>query len=530
MKLHFYGADKEVTGSCHMIEAGGKKILIDCGLQQGSDEKSNNTLPFRASEIDSVVITHAHIDHSGRLPLLVKEGFSGQIYATGATCRLMNIMLLDSAHIQEQDALWQTRKGQRHGEPPVQPLYTREDARATAELFHPCSYGYPVRVNDNLKITFTDAGHLLGSAFVTAEISERGHAKTVVFSGDIGNKDQPILRNPQPVTHADYVVMETTYGDRSHERLHYKLEDLAHVIGETLRRGGNAVVPAFAVGRMQQLLYHIREIKERKLIPDFPVYVDSPLALEATKIYDGDLQGYADDETLAILARGFHPLRFPNLHLCQSTEESMALNEDKTPKVILSASGMCDAGRVRHHLKHNLWRKESAVIFAGYVANGTLGRILLDGAERVKLFGEEIAVNAQIHNFRGLSAHADQEGLISFATGFAPRPARVILVHGEATSMETFSSILEARGLPTFMPNYRAAFDLLSNSVEHEGVQPVILKKQRREAAQSSPVFGRLLRAGERVMDVIRQSEGGANKDLAKFADQLTALAEKWER
>lgn len=530
MKLHFYGADKEVTGSCHMLEIGEHKILIDCGLQQGSDEKSNNHFPFKATEIDCVVVTHAHIDHSGRVPLLFKEGYRGPVYATGATCRLMNIMLMDSAHIQEQDAQWKARKGLRSGKEPEEPLYTKEDAAQAIEYFEQCPYGERIRLTENVEIEFTDAGHLLGSASVTAYLSEYGVEKTVVFSGDIGNKDQPILRDPQPLYNADYVLMESTYGDRLHQKLHYGLEDLAKVIGDTLARGGNAIIPAFAVGRTQELLYHFREIKERRLIPDFPVYVDSPLALEATKIYDGDLHGYADEETLSILEKGFHPLRFDNLHLCRTTEESIALNEDKTPKVILSASGMCDAGRVRHHLKHNLWRKECSVIFAGFQANGTLGRLLLDGMDRVKLFGEEIQINAQIHNFRGLSAHADQSGLMEWLATFNGRPQRVILVHGEEQSMETLSHLVEGRGLPTYMPNYQAIFDLAANSVEYPGVKPVVLKKQRKEAAPASPVYGRLLRAGERILNVIRKNEGGANKDLAKFADQLTALAEKWER
>lgn len=530
MKLHFYGADKEVTGSCHMLEAGDKKILIDCGLQQGSDEKSHNRFPFRASAIDSVVITHAHIDHSGRLPLLFKEGFRGRVYATGATCRLMNIMLMDSAHIQEQDALWKARKNKRSGKKAEDPLYTRKDVELTLEYLTPCAYGDRIRLTDEVEMELTDAGHLLGSAYVTAYINERGIKKTVVFSGDIGNTDQPILRDPQLLKEADYVVMESTYGDRTHQKLHYRLEDLARVISNTLARGGNAVIPAFAVGRTQEILYQIREMKEQKMAADFPVYVDSPLALEETKIYDGDMRGYADKETLAVLEKGFHPLRFPNLHLCRSTEESIALNEDKMPKVILSASGMCEAGRVRHHLKHNLWRKESSIIFAGFQANGTLGRMLLDGLERVKLFGEEIAVNAQIHNFLGLSAHADQVGLLAWMGVFERKPRRVILVHGEEPSMSTLAGLIEEQGLTTYMPNYSARFDLITNSVVYEGIRPVVLKKQRMEMAQAAPAYGRLLRAGERMLDVIRRNEDGANKDLAKFTDQLIALADKWER
>jgi len=529
MKLYFCGADKEVTGSCHMLEVGGKKVLIDCGLQQGSDEKNNNSFPFSPAEIDSVVITHAHIDHSGRLPLLYKDGFRGKVFATGATARLLDIMLMDSAKIQESDAEWKRRKGKRSGEEPPEPLYTSEDVSEVMKCVEKCEYKDTVKVIDGVEIVFTDAGHLLGSASVTAHVEEKGVKKTIVFSGDIGNKDQPILRDPEYLNEADYIVMESTYGDRMHEKLHYTLEDLAKVIGDTLRRGGNAVIPSFAVGRTQELLYHIREIKERNMLPDFPVYVDSPLALEATRVYDGDLRGYADEETLEVLAKGFNPLKFPNLHLCRTTEESIALNDNPMPKVIISASGMCDAGRVRHHLKHNLWRRECSIIFAGYQANGTLGRMLLDGLEKVKLFGEEIAVRANIYNFRGLSSHADQQGLMDWIGSFGERPKRVILVHGEERAMITLSKLMEEKGLSTYMPNYQASFDVIANSVMEEGIQPRALKERERAVA-GSPSYARLLKAGERMMNIIRRNEGGANKDLAKFADQLLSLAEKWER
>ena len=365
MKLHFFGADKEVTGSCHCVEANGKRILIDCGLQQGQDEKENNALPFAAGMVDYVLVTHAHIDHSGRLPLLVKDGFQGRIYATKMTCRLLQIMLEDSAHIQETEFQWKQRKRKRSGDDLEEPLYTTEDAMKTFDYFVPCSYEEKIELCEGVMVRFIDAGHLLGSSSIELTITENGITKVLVFSGDIGNYHQPIIRDPQYFHYADYVVMESTYGNRLHEETEDLVWDLACIFDETLKRGGNVVIPSFAVGRTQELLYFIREIKERFLVksnPDFPVYVDSPLALEATHIYDGDLTGYADEETVAILNSGFRPIRFDNLYLCRTAEESMALNEDTTPKIIISSSGMCEAGRISHHLKHNLWRPECSVV------------------------------------------------------------------------------------------------------------------------------------------------------------------------
>jgi metallo-beta-lactamase family protein len=533
MKLFFYGAAREVTGSCHMVNIKDKNILIDCGLQQGSDEKSNNMLPFRASDIDAVLVTHAHIDHSGRLPLLVKNGFNGPIYATGATCHLLNIMLLDSAHIQETEAGWKNRKEKRAGLPEEEPLYTMEDAQNTLLLIEPVEYGQEVVLFSDATATFTDAGHLLGSASVTLRLKEAGITRTVVFSGDIGNKDKPIIRDPQYLTEADYVVMESTYGNKTHDRLHYSIDFLADIIDKTLARGGNVVIPAFAVGRTQEILYQIREIKEQglvKQVPEFTVHVDSPLALEATQIYSGDLTGYADEETIALLEEGFHPLRFPGLKLCRTTEESIELNEDPRPKVIISASGMCDAGRVRHHLKHNLWRKESSIVFSGFQANGTLGRILLDGLSEVKLFGETIAVRAEIYNFRGLSSHADKDGLIEWVRAFKTELQRIFVVHGEERIALEFTDELVARKFDAVTPQFKAAYDLLQNTCIDEGVKLRVLKKQAKTLKSASSSYARLLVAGERLLDVIHRNEGGTNKDLAKFADQLIALSEKWDR
>lgn len=534
MKLVFYGADKEVTGSCHCIEANGRKILIDCGLQQGADEDDNHLLPFYADQIDCVIVTHAHTDHSGRLPLLVKNGYEGKMYATGKTCELLSIMLRDSAHIQEMDAVNENRKGRRAGKAPEEPIYTVEDAQNTLERLVPCKYGEVTALFEGVKIRFTDAGHLLGSASVEMWLTENGETKKVVFSGDIGNVNQPIIRDPQYIRQADYVVMESTYGDREHEKADDYLSVLATIFDKTLARGGNVVIPSFAVGRTQELLYFIRKMKEQKLVksnPDFPVFVDSPLAAEATKIYSGDLTGYADEETVKVIRDGFRPISFSNLNVCSSAEESKALNDDPAPKVIISSSGMCEAGRIRHHLKHNLWRPECSVVFVGYQANGTLGRILVDGIDRVKLFGEEIAVKAEIHNFRALSAHADRSGLLRWIQAFDPKPGHVFVVHGEQTVCELFTQTLKQMGYQASAPNFSAAYDLLAGKVLQEGVEPEVRhSNQPAKGRRLSAPFARLLAAGKRLMQVIQQNEGGANKDLAKFADQVISLCDKWER
>ena len=422
MKLTFFGAARAVTGSCHCVECGGKKILVDCGLQQGRDERDNQELDFAAGYIDAVVVTHAHIDHSGRIPLLVKQGFTGNIYCTRLTGQLLSIMLRDSAHIQESDAQWQNQKGKRAGEEPVEPLYTVHDAEEAVKRIVTCEYGTTLQIADGVKVRFVDAGHLLGSASVEMWLTEGDDTRKVVFSGDIGNRDQPIIRDPQYIRDADYVLTESTYGDRLHDmdKDPDYTADLAAIIDETLGNGGNVIIPSFAVGRTQELLYFIREMKEQglvKSVPGFSVVVDSPLAGEATRIFSGDLHGYLDEEAIAAL-KGGALFQFPGLTITESSDESRALNLDPTPKVIISASGMCDAGRIRHHLKHNLWRPECAVVFVGYQAEGSLGRRLLNGVGSVKLFGEEIAVRARIVNFHGLSSHADRDGLLRWIEHF----------------------------------------------------------------------------------------------------------------
>ena len=387
MKLSFYGADQCVTGSCHCLDVNGKRILVDCGLQQGRDEIDNQSLPFAPNTIDIVLITHAHIDHSGRVPMLIKQGFTGRIVTTRLTADLLDIMLMDSAHIQESDAQWKNRKAERSGAPKVEPLYTIEDASRVREFMTICEYNQVIDLCEGVTAEFVDAGHLLGSASIIITATEGGVTKKLVFSGDLGNIKQPIIRDPSKINGADYVVMESTYGDRNHSEIWSYTDELAAIIDETIGRGGNVIIPSFAVGRTQELLYFMREIKDAKLVksnPDFPVYIDSPLAKKATTIFVGDLRGYLDEEALELVQDGTHMFNFTNLRMTETGEESKALNMDKTPKVIISASGMCDAGRIRHHLKHNLWRPESTVVFVGFQGEGTLGRTLLKAPNRSK--------------------------------------------------------------------------------------------------------------------------------------------------
>ncbi|MCI8477378.1 MAG: MBL fold metallo-hydrolase [Oscillospiraceae bacterium] len=532
MRLTFFGAAKAVTGSCHCVECGGRKILVDCGLQQGRDERDNRELDFNPGYVDDVVVTHAHIDHSGRIPLLVKQGFRGNIYCTRLTGQLLSIMLRDSAHIQESDAQWANHKGQRAGREPVEPLYTVADAEEALRHVVTCEYDTTLQLADGVKIRFIDAGHLLGSSCVEMWLTEEGETRKIVFSGDIGNRNQPIIRDPQPIREADYVLTESTYGDRLHD-VNQKTDythELAAIIDETLSQGGNVIIPSFAVGRTQELLYFIREMKEQRLVqhvPDFKVVVDSPLASEATRIFSGDLRGYLDDAAIQALKAG-DLFRFPGLSITESSEESRALNESREPIVIISSSGMCDAGRVRHHLKHNLWRSECAIVFVGYQAEGSLGRRLLDGAPVVKIFGEEISVQAKIIRFKGLSSHADRDGLLHWIDTFSPKPKEVFVVHGSESSAEHYAQTLRERGFSAHSANYEEVYDLRTGQMLSPGV--ILPPKPQSATFSGSPSYRKLEEAGRRLLEVIAHNKGGANKDLGKFTTQINALIEKWER
>ena len=533
MKLSFYGADQCVTGSCHCLEVGGKRILIDCGLQQGRDEIDNASLPFHPGQIDYVLVTHAHIDHSGRIPLLIKQGFQGRILTTRLTADLLDIMLQDSAHIQESDAEYKNRKNQRAGRPMEEPLYTVEDAMRVREFMDTCEYGQQIHICDGVDAVFIDAGHLLGSASIRLTLTEGGETRTIVFSGDIGNVDQPIIRNPQFFTGADYVVMESTYGDRNHTEVWSYTDDLAKIIDETIAKGGNVVIPSFAVGRTQELLYFIRQIKDENLVksvPNFNVYVDSPLSKAATTIFCGDLRGYLDEDALALVKDGTHMFSFPGLHLTETVDESKNLNLDPSPKVIISASGMCDAGRIRHHLKHNLWRPESAVVFVGFQSPGTLGRHLLDGAESVKMFGEEIAVRAKIVNFQGLSSHADRDHLLNWIDQFTPaKPTHVFVVHGDREVAPAFAADVAERGFAAHAPQYTEVYDLLENRIVEQGYLPEPRKKAFEGAPRASSAYKRLAELGDALAALIRRSQGRDNKTLADFAESLRKILEKFK-
>ena len=532
MKLMFLGADHEVTGSCHYIEACGKSILLDCGMEQGKDVYENQPIPVAPGEIDWVLATHAHIDHTGMLPLLVRNGFRGNIYATNPTVELCGIMLRDSAHIQEFEAQWRNRKNKRAGKAPFEPLYTTEDAMAVMEHFVPCDYMKEIEVCEGVKIRFTDVGHLLGSSSIEIWLTENGVSKKIVFSGDIGNINQPIIHDPRYTTEADFVIMESTYGDRYHTAPPDYVAELAGQIQQTFDRGGNLVIPSFAVGRTQEMLYFIRKIKADGLVSnhaDFPVYVDSPLAVEATGIFKQNERTCFDEEAMELVRQGINPITFPGLRLAITSDESKAINFDETPKVIISASGMCDAGRVRHHLKHNLWRPECTILFVGYQSIGTPGRALIDGVKEMRLFGETVDVNAQIRVLTGISGHADKNGLIDWIEGFETKPKKVFIVHGEDLVTMSFADCLkDEHGIDAFAPYSGTVFNLTTETFE-KITEPVAVKKKTAEASGGqSSAYNRLVAAGQRLMALIGHCKGMANKDLAKFADQINSLCDKW--
>ena len=474
MNITFCGAAKEVTGSNHLVEAAGKKFLVDCGLIQGRvAEEERNAEPFiyDPKEIDFMLLTHAHIDHSGRIPKLIKEGFKGAIYATKPTCELSRIMLADSGHIQEAETEWKNRKRKREGKTLLEPLYTSKEGEESLKHFIPVSYMDIIEIDENIRVRFNDAGHMLGSAIIEVWITENGKTTKIVFSGDLGNNDIKLLQPPSPITTADYVVMESTYGDRLHMKYKgdEKAEKFLDIVSTTLRRGGNVVIPSFAVGRTQEILYELNAIKERKNEPEInakykelmnaTVYVDSPLAITATEIFKRNLELF-DDEAQERIKRGDNPLEFDGLKFTKTVEESVALNENTKPCIIMSASGMCDAGRIKHHLKHNLWNPLNTILFVGYQAPNTLGRRIVEGEKVVKIFGEEIAVNAQIEYIEGYSGHADQEWLMNFIYSFRDKPKKVFLVHGEERAQKVLKEKIEkdievSTIIPEFGDTYR---------------------------------------------------------------------------
>lgn len=458
MRLTFFGAAGMVTGSSYLLEIGEKKFLVDCGMFQGSKAiTALNRRPFlyNPADIDGVFLTHAHIDHSGLIPKLCKSGFNGPIYATKVTAELCSIMLPDSGHIQEFDAEIANRKGQRAGRNPIEPLYTVDEAYACLKQFSPVAYDTKLKLSEEVTIQFRDAGHILGSSMVEVWITENGETVKVLFSGDLGQPDQPIIKDPTKIDYADYVIVESTYGARKHEDHSDPVELLAKYINDSVAKGGNIIIPSFAVGRTQTILYHLHTLLKDGLIPDIPVIIDSPLAISATNIFLKNSQEY-DREAYDMLYKDQdHPLSLPQLTYTKTADESKAINKLGQPAIIISASGMADAGRILHHLKHNLWRPESTVLFVGYQAQGSLGRRLLEGVKKVKLMGEEISVKAKIYNLEGFSAHADQNQLITWLNSFKTKPANIFVVHGEQDMSEPFAQLIQDKfSIPTYIPKY----------------------------------------------------------------------------
>ena len=532
MKLTFIGGTHEVTGSCFYLEACGKHILIDCGLEQGLDVYENQEIPVPISEIDTVILTHAHMDHSGKLPLLYAKGFRGRIHATGATTQLCKIMLQDSAHIQMSEAEWKNRKGKRKGEKPFLPLYTLDDALGAINSFISYEYETTQTLYEGIVFRFIDCGHLLGSASIEMWITENNVTKKIVFSGDIGNLNQPLIHDPKYIEEADYVVMESTYGDRNHgERPDY-IGEIAKIIQSTFDKGGNVVIPSFAVGRTQMLLYFIRKIKEDGLVKghnNFKVYVDSPLANEVTNIFMKNMHGYFDNEAMELVNKGINPISFPGLSASVSTDESKAINFNKECKVIIAASGMCEAGRIRHHLKHNLWREESTILFVGHQSEGTLGRIILDGAPEVKLFGEIIRVKANIHKLSGMSGHADKQGLLRWILEFKKKPEKVFVVHGDKDICEIFKDDLVQLGFKATAPYSGDVYDLMTGERIKEG-EIIEIQSKKNKSQIAASVYSQLVNSGKRLMEVIKNNEHGANNDLRKFTEQINALCDEWDK
>ena len=473
MKITFLGATKMVTGSNFLVEAAGKRFLVDCGMYQGKAElemENYNPFDYNPAEIDFMLLTHAHIDHSGRIPKLYNEGFKGPIYAHKATCDLCGIMLPDSGHIQEMESEWKNKKRIRKGESPLPPLYTAEDAINSQELFVPVKYDEIIQIDENINVRFNDAGHMLGSSIIEIWVKEDGKETKAVFSGDLGNNDIPLLSSPTMIDTADYLVMESTYGSRLHIKNNQKAELFLNIVSETIDNGGTVVIPSFAVGRTQEILYELNKIKENtndaefmrkyKTLMKVPVYVDSPLAISATEIFKQNTELF-DDEIKEEMERGDNPLEFPGLKFTQTADESKALNENSESSIIISASGMCDVGRIKHHLKHNIWNPNSTILFVGYQAPGTLGYSIVNGAKKVTIFGEEFAVNARIEYIEGYSGHADQEWLMNFVYSFISKPTHIFLVHGEEESQEVLrDKILEGTGIGVTIPEYGETYEL----------------------------------------------------------------------
>lgn len=543
MKVTFLGATKTVTGSNFLVEAAGKKFLVDCGMYQGkAEDEWENSAPFAydVHDIDFMLLTHAHIDHSGRIPKLYKEGYRNPIYATKATCELCSIMLPDSGHIQEMEIEWKNRKRVRKGLDPEPPLYTAEEATKCLEVFSPVKYDEIIDISDKIHVRFNDAGHMLGSAIIEIWAEEDGKTTKAVFTGDLGNNDIPLLSSPTMIDDADYLVMESTYGGRLHNRNDDKAEMFLNIVSETLDKGGTVVIPSFAVGRTQEILYELNNLKDIRTDEEFrkkyetlmrvPVYVDSPLAISATQIFKDNMDIF-DEETQEIMRRGDNPLEFPGLQFTRTAEESKELNEKNESSIIISASGMCEVGRIKHHLKHNLWNPNSTILFVGYQAPGTLGRKIVDGAKKVKIFGEEIAVNARIEYIEGYSGHADQEWLLNFVYSFLRKPKTIFLVHGEPEGQVILKQKLQGTTqIPVIIPEYGEEYEL---NEEVQRLGRVRGAKEHEKKYIRLEVLDRIQTLKEELedmSDIVKEdmlNEDAKDEDIEKLNERIKELEQQ---
>ena len=544
MRLYFIGADHEVTGSCHVVEVDGRYIMLDCGLEQGKDIYVNEDLPVHPSKIEAVLLSHAHIDHSGLLPKLYRDGFDGRIYCTDATRQLCEVMLIDSAHIHESEAEWNNRKAKRSGKKQVKPLYTVEDAQDALRCFKSVEYGQSFSPIEGVSAKFEDGGHILGSAIIYLTLEEKGKTKTLVYTGDLGNTGMPIVNDPSPRETTDYVITESTYGDRLHNKVDNPIKQLSEIMDRTFTRGGNVIVPAFAVGRTQEILYFIREIIESNILSykDFDVYVDSPMAIQSTEIFEKNVFGYYDEEAMRIINEGGHPLVFDNLITSVSVEESKQINSSTKPALIISASGMCSEGRVKHHLKHNLWRKECTIALAGYQAEGTLGRRLVDGEKDVRIFQEDIHVAAEIIQLDDVSAHADQNGLIKWLSDNQDKPLMIFTVHGSDEVCTNYAALLKEKlGYEASAPYSGYIFDLLNNKyISEEDPEKVLSAAQKKEKIEAdknreqdiysqNKYYNELMEKGQKLIRLIEKRKDAKNSELKKFLKEVSKLVSRWD-
>lgn len=531
MRVEFLGGVRTVTGSATLLEKDSLKWLVDCGMFQGNkeyEERNWNLQPYQAKGLSFILLTHAHIDHSGLIPKLVKEGFRGKVICTKATLDLCEVMLQDSGHIQEMEAEWQNRKGKRAGKGEAIPLYTMKDAEECLRYFQAANYDEMIPLADGVKVRFQDAGHILGSAIIEIWIKEGGQEKKIIFSGDLGNSDQPILRDPSIIEEGDVLWLESTYGDRLHKSREETVQELLKILQEAIAHQAKVVIPAFAVERTQDIIYTLGQLIRKGSIPPLPIYIDSPLAISATEIFKKNSDCF-DQETKDLLSGGENPLEIPGILYTRTTEESKAINEDPRSGIIVSASGMCDAGRIKHHLKHHLWREESHIVIIGYQAEGTIGRRIVDGAKTVRLFGEEIAVKAHIHTLGGFSAHADQKGLLDWVSHIHHPQLVVFVNHGEEKiSMELSQLVSQQFHFKTTVPQWREKRVLFGE--EEKGVP----EERAEEGYPPEESFSALFRHLDRTYKRLRRKLKREKKRGEDFYDsrrlkQLEEVSKKLE-